>query len=283
MLIRDLVYFSDKVVLRSVLNFYSQHYPQVYIKRNQEISKMEANLITPTPNFKESEIHIYKDNNTINTINLRYVDIGQLHIMNRPLDEIMSKTTTRLLRNLMKSKPSHNKVKHKTKSKTKHDEIQLSDKVKVIKDEEVIDIETITNELWSSNMIVHIDKTTYTVILNAPIIRTISIYPSKNIIVGCPIVPTVSYEHADGVDYMWCYENTSVGLGGYYVCSTDYIYTPTELVANCRLKLYCTPWTHSTGSSKVYGRSYTFYLSGTIAPQVSSQNYDLFTIHIPSY
>lgn len=146
--------------------------------------------------------------------------------------------------------------------------------VKIFKDNIPIDISNKTNSDYEDNTILVYGSIHYKIQINPPAVTTLKVHPNHTVLVGCPIVPTVTTEFANDVNYQWCRE-TAPNSDEYIPVSTDEIYFPQDDAVNCKIKLYATAIRSddtATANSTVYGRATVLYVTDMIHPSVPCLN-----------
>jgi 2',5'-phosphodiesterase len=218
-----------------------------------------------TPNFLKDEIHVYL-NEVESIVNLSFFEGGQIHTMNRPMHDSMSKTVTRLIRTITELNTS-NKEKRKNKKNNRNSantDCSVLVEGVVLFNDEPVDILALANKDWKTNMIVLCGKQSFKVLLSPPTVTSLTSFPRKKFIVGNPIVALSTTSFASGIDYLWCYQNDSEGVE-YKPCCNEREYVPSSSSVGSRLKLYCTPW-KMENSCKMFGRTFTLHLNNLILP-----------------
>lgn len=239
------------------------------------------------PDFREEEMHVCIDD-TEQQVTLSFFAVGNgIHTLNRPLLDSMASTVARLERTITKMLAGTRKKKEKLKNKIK--EVITNDQIDafVLYYNERVLLEDLTNQNWKTGMSVSVRNRKFHVVIDPPTIISICTFPRRNLAVGYPIVPAVESANCEGVDYQWCSENSYNGLDSFQLRSQSEIFTPSTALVGHRIKVFCTPYklsifetserkntcgkqTVATGNTntqaKVYGRSYVFYLSGTVSP-----------------
>lgn len=113
-------------------------------------------------------------------------------------------------------------------------------------DETNVEMSTFQNDHIVSGIFFTLDSTTFTFLRDPPVTRSMQLFPKAVVLMGYPLVLTISSEFADGVDCDWysCLDNeemTHVGTGE--------IFYPTDVCVGRRLKAVCTPWRWDTDTT----------------------------------
>jgi mRNA deadenylase 3'-5' endonuclease subunit Ccr4 len=234
--------------------------------------------------------------------------------MNREKQEVMVKTLKRMAATF-KKKESKGPKKSKPLKKSQLplvtgeevgvQDIRVESDTVVVMDQNggAVDVETMQNYQWQSGMQLSYKTAMFHIVVNPPLVTAISIFPKQMVLRDYPVVPTVSTEFADGVQYEWYRETDDkdfVSVG------RQQVFTPTADSIGKRLKVYCTPYRRvaagcvalnqqsgaaseagggsaggletafeslvitactepeSTPDNYIYGRTMTCYLSGTV-------------------
>jgi endonuclease/exonuclease/phosphatase family metal-dependent hydrolase len=188
---------------------------------------------------------------------------GELCIMNRNLSERMDGTLARIVKSVEKKTRRVKKQKMKTlKPKDPHgytlavgvpppQETPLG-RYSLEMPGAKVKSNNLSNDDFKTGMIVSFDKYKYKVIVNAPVITSLSTFPKKGCYVGSPIVPSVFSTYADYARYLWFCERP--GEGYVYVSDAE-CYVPTSCESDCRLKVYVTPCRLGDDGEEIVGRS----------------------------
>ena len=207
---------------------------------------------------------------------IHYFSSGQLHSMNRPRQEVISNTLKRLLSTIKKKltlkspkksktnpgKPNKNKCTNDGKNKYDNDEKNIdnnnssnnenNDRNGAIDNENgsdeiilkypnnrIVQMNTLRNDEIVSGMFFTFDQRTFEFIKNPPTTTSLQLYPKSCVMVGYPIVPTITTDYADGYGCLWYCETNSKEV---VLVSEGEIYTPGEETVGCKLKMFCTAW-----------------------------------------
>lgn len=119
-------------------------------------------------------------------------------------------------------------------------------------DETNVEMSTFQNDHIVSGIFFTLDSTTFTFLRDPPVTRSMQLFPKAVVLMGYPLVLTISSEFADGVDCDWysCLDNeemTHVGTGE--------IFYPTDVCVGRRLKAVCTPWRWDTDHTNAVNKN----------------------------
>ena len=165
-------------------------------------------------------------------------------MLTRPRFESVTRTLNRLLKFVKKSKsPKKTEPLIKTRRsneapRTREDVVSCEIELQY-PDESNVEMSTFQNDHIVSGIFFTLDSTTFTFLRDPPVTRSMQLFPKAVVLMGYPLVLTISSEFADGVDCDWysCLDDEEmihVGKG-----ETFY---PTEICVGRRLKAVCTPW-----------------------------------------
>ena len=128
-----------------------------------------------------------------------------------------------------------------------------------------VDMSGLKNFQIESGMVIIVGVQCFNVRLNVPTVTALTTFPKCELYVGCPIVPQVEVEFANGYECMWCCENSPKSRE-YEVASRSKVFQPNVSSVGCQVKLFCTAFRASSDTSveRVVGRATTFYISGVI-------------------
>lgn len=235
---------------------------------------------TPQPDFRSNEIHV-KIDQAESTVSLTYQLLNEFHTMNRSYDECLEKTLHRFsITCRTKLSKSSNKAKRvKSKGKGTVSDVSMEHASEPDKplhpmvtfQSIVCDTAAMKNNELKTGMCISLDDQVYRVVVNPPTVLSLSTYPKSLIYAGCPIVPQVGIEFGDDFECIWACE-TSAGSNEYVTACFDKVFTPTDSVVGCRVKLFCTAVNSDCDAASEVrtGRSVVFYLSGAVQPSIVS-------------
>ena len=125
-----------------------------------------------------------------------------------------------------------------------------------------MNISELTNEHWETSMELVLDRQVFHVVVNPPIITSLTTFPRKHFVVGCPIVPMVVSEFSDAYELHWYRDKGSL-IEEYDYLTTCMTYLPTDDDFGRRFKIFAVPLRHQDACI-LRGRSVVFYLSGPV-------------------
>ena len=158
--------------------------------------------------------------------------------MSRPRFEEVSKTLNRLSNTIKKK----NTGEKKNRKQPGHVLCQIQNSCSVdLKhaDETTVNVDKMVNDEITSGMSFQLDAVIFTFIRNPPLMIDLFLYPKSIVLMGDPIVPTITMKDADGVDCRWFCEKKDKTI--VYVGSGATLIPGQDCVGNT-LKLICTPW-----------------------------------------
>ena len=178
-----------------------------------------------------------------------------LHTLLRPRDEAIDKTLARIASTYKKKKQGHHKKPSTASSTPPH-------LIYILHYQQRLDASKLTNGQWETGMEVVLDRQVFHVVVNPPLIISLTTFPRKHMVVGCPIVPMVVHESADSYELHWYRDRKSL-IEEYDYFTTGMTYVPTEDDLGRRLKIFAVPLRHQDASI-LRGRSVVFYLNSPI-------------------
>ena len=173
---------------------------------------------------------------------------GKQQLLTRPRFESITRTLSRLLKFVKKSKsPKKTEPLVKTRRSAGvqviREEVVSCDVDLYYPDESNVDLNTFQNDHIVSGLYFTMDSTTFTFVRDPPLTRSMQLFPRAVVLKGYPLVLTISSELSDGVDCDWysCLDNEEMIHVG-----TGETFYPTEVCVGRRLKAVCTPWRWDT-------------------------------------
>lgn len=259
--------------MRSVLGLICHRTQRHTYILKRVITKMQLNT-TPQPDFRSNEMHV-KIDKTEGTVSLTFQLLSEFHTMNRGYEECFERSLHRFAITCRSklAKTSHKAKRVKSKTKGNAPEATSEDAPEIAKPQpplvtyegEDCDTSSLQNHEVKTGMIISLDELTFRVVVNPPTVLSLTTYPKSLIYAGCPIVPQAGLENGDDFECIWACESAP-GSNDYVTTCFDKVYTPTDSVVGCRVKLFCTAVNSDCASDCEgrTGRSVVFYLSGAV-------------------
>ena len=173
---------------------------------------------------------------------------GKQQLLTRPRFESITRTLSRLLKFVKKSKsPKKTEPLVRTRRSAGvqgvREEVVSCEVDLHYPDESNVDLNTFQNDHIVSGLYFTMDATTFTFIRDPPLTRSMQLFPRAVVLKGYPLVLTISSELSDGVDCDWysCLDNEEMIHVG-----TGETFYPTDVCVGRRLKAVCTPWRWDT-------------------------------------
>ena len=218
--------------------------------------------ILPSPDFLPYEFHVrfFGEEEVVSIFS--FIE-GDLHTLNRPANEPISKTLKRFACTYS-AKVSKNKKGGRKKGggggKTEGGGGTASAVKKegaVFEGTEAASVVTVKNHLgeivntddklvntdWENGMVIKLLQevdVSFVVVKNAPAVTSLSTFPKSCLFLGTSIYPIISLEFASYAAFEWCFQKSEGE--DWLVCGTGGDFTPEEAHVGGRLKLYATPW-----------------------------------------
>jgi hypothetical protein len=173
---------------------------------------------------------------------------GKQQLLTRPRFESITRTLSRLLKFVKKSKsPKKTEPLVRTRRSAGvqgvREEVVSCEVDLHYPDESNVDLSTFQNDHIVSGLYFTMDATTFTFIRDPPLTRSMQLFPRAVVLKGYPLVLTISSELSDGVDCDWysCLDDEEMVHVG-----TGETFYPTDVCVGRRLKAVCTPWRWDT-------------------------------------
>jgi mRNA deadenylase 3'-5' endonuclease subunit Ccr4 len=217
----------------------------------------------PTDEVESIQMHFYLD---------------YLCQMNRPIDEPMIKSIKRFQATL-KKKSNKKSVKQSAKLKSSLRKLSSEDSskleafseeediVSVVWNGEMINMSELKNRDWLSGMLIlcPLYDIYLRVMMNPPVITSLSVFPKRILLADHPIVARVTTQNDNPgmLDYQWCRQSSSDEDSWTVISKSPISYTPMAEDIGKPLKLICTPYRQD--SDTIAGRSWVIDL-GKVLP-----------------